>query len=341
MIDCLPRWDVLVTQYFPIDTDYWQGTGGYDRDGKNGVVKIGHSPNHRPLKGTNFLIRAVQELRDEGLKIELVLLENHQNSEVRDILRDVDIIVADVMLQGYAVMAVEGLSLGKPVVQDISDEHYNRVFKLYTGLDEAPFVSTPIEKLRENLRKLVTQPRLRQEIGEKSRAYALKYHSYEANARFWIWLYEWLWYGRRERLAFYHPDWPVSTLGSLNQVRPTADQLAIRQQVLGPLNDLRKQAPSGRVAFYPVNDRTYPVLEALYLTGTLRSYDYLVVEGEASRPRPTRCWPQAAIRLEELAAHGVGALYVLDRDRTEPLFHLPAGVIVSPRSSSGSSGTRA
>lgn len=305
MIDCLPRWDLLVTQYFPIDTDYWVGTGYRDADGRNAPVRIGHSPNHRPLKGSNFLIRAVNELRAEGLKIELVMLENHQNSVVRDILREVDIIMADIVLQGYAVMGTEGCALGKPVIQDISDPHYNRVFKLYTGLDEAPFVSTPIEGLKEKLRELVVNPALREEIGRQSRAYALKYHSYEANARFWEWVYEYVWFNRRERVAFYHPDWPLETLTSLNQVQLTEAEKELKSSIEAVLAPHRGAQGLQRIAFDPFNEQTAPLVQHLIRSRAIHSDDYLVIDEGGTPPASARHYTQAVVPRSRLADYGL------------------------------------
>lgn len=305
MIDALPRWDVLVTQYFPIDTDYWQGTGYGDADGRNAPVRIGHSPNHRPLKGSNFLIRAVNELRKEGLKIELVMLENHQNSVVRDLLREVDIIVADLMLQGYAVMGVEGCSLGKPVVQDISDPHYNRVYKLYTGLDEAPFVSTPLERLKDTLRELVTNPQQRREIGLKSRAYALKYHSHEANGKFWHWVYDHVWFNRRGRVAFYHPDWPLETLISLNQIQLTPAAQAVKAAADAALAPHRGASGLDRLAFYPYNAATAPLVDQLVRTRSLHSDDYLVYDDAEPIPPQSKHYVQAIVPRSRWKEYGL------------------------------------
>jgi hypothetical protein len=312
MIDSLPRWDLLVTQYFPIDTENWNSSGYFsDADGRNKPVKIGHSPNHRPLKGTNFLIKAVNELRQEGLKIELVLLENNQNSEVRKIFSQVDIIVADLVLQGYAVMATEGLSLGKPVVQDISDSHYNRVFKLYTGLDEAPFISTPIENIKENLKALIENPKLRHEVGIKSRSYALKYHSYEANSKFWEWVYDYVWYSKRPRIAFYHPDWPIDTISSIYSVVLDSSETSFKKETEKNLEYTRKYYSNNKIAFFPINESTLPLVQKMLRTGVIRSSDYLVSDGNREFANQLLKFPQAFIGIQELADYDVNMLCLL------------------------------
>ncbi len=315
MIDSLPRWDLLVTQYFPIDMEQWQAEDYHsDANGINGIVRIGHSPNHRPLKGSNFLIKAVQELRDEGYKIELVLQENHPNTIVKELLSNVDIIVADVVLQGYAVMAVEGMSLGKPVVQDISDPHYNRVFKLYTGLDEAPFVSGPIEDLKGNLRRLIRNPELRRELGHQGRSYVEKYHSFEANGRFWEWVYEDVWWQRRERVAFYHPDWPISSIRSLNLIVLDKDEAIWAAQARRVLEPARTVPDATPWALYPVTPGTFSTVHRLYRSRVLRSTDYLVARQKDVLPHDVRHLPQACIGLEELPAYGLHTLILLDQD---------------------------
>ena len=314
MVDTLPRWDLLTTQYAAIDTDYWKGGKDSGFDGKNGIVTIGHSPNHRPCKGSNFLIRAVNELRDEGYSIDLVLLEGYQNDEVREILRNVDIFVADLVLQGYAVMGMEGLSLGKPVVQDISDPHYNRVFKLYTGLDEAPFVSTPIEEIKENLRTLIESPTLRKDIGRKSREYALKYHSYEAVSKFWMWIYDYLWFARRERISFYHPDWPISTLVSLNAYEHDPGLLSLGASLKAGIEDNRNNSSEGRISFYPYNAETSEMAKRLYLAKSMRSNDILLINEGDTEPSDRFHLPQRSEKIDDIIKLGLRSICLMKSD---------------------------
>jgi hypothetical protein len=52
------------------------------------------------------------------------------------------------------------------------------VFRRYSYLDECPAVSTTPETLTTNLRRLVTDPALRQVLGRAGRRYVEKYHSF-------------------------------------------------------------------------------------------------------------------------------------------------------------------
>lgn len=222
--ETLPRWDMLTTHYYPIDTQLWQPVAATsDADGVNGVVTVVHTPNHRGLKGTEFLVAACDALKAEGYQVELRLLEGIPNSEVRKILSQADIL-AEQFLLGYALSAMEGMALGKPVMSNISDDYYYLVHRLYTGLDECPIVSTPVDQIKEKLRLLVVNPQLRRELGEAGRQYVLKYHSYAAVGRMWELIYRKLWYGEALDLSVWRPDrFPAPSV----QIQPAERKSAI------------------------------------------------------------------------------------------------------------------
>ena len=206
-LDGMPRWDLLTTNYYPIDTESW-APGDYqsDANGRNGEVTIFHSPNHRWLKGTELLERACRELEQEGHKIRLVLAEKVPNAEVRRLLAQSDILAEQFGMPWYGLNAMEGMSLAKPVMSDLSDTRYTEPFLRYTGLDECPIINTPFNQIKDKLRMLIENPQLRRELGEAGRRYVLKYHSYQAVGRMWEAIYRKVWYGEDIDLAVWHPD---------------------------------------------------------------------------------------------------------------------------------------
>jgi glycosyltransferase involved in cell wall biosynthesis len=193
--ETLPRWDLLTIHYYPIDTDEWAPTiGDAGHDGRDGPVTVVHAPNHRALKGTEALIRACDELRAEGLKVELKLLERVPNAEVRAVVASADIL-AEQLILGYALTAMEGMSLGKPVVSNLSDERYYGLFLQQTRLATCPIVSATPDSVRDALRRLVVDPELRRRLGVDARRYVLREHSYAAMAELWSAIYRRVWFG--------------------------------------------------------------------------------------------------------------------------------------------------
>ena len=178
--DGMPRWDIPIPQYISINTIEWNQRYIYNNNnGQNGVVKILHSPNHRGFKGTEYLLKAIEELKDEGLLIELVLLEKVPNTKVKELMQEVDILAEQFIFIGYALSGIEGMSSGLPVLANLDNEAYTTIFRRYSFLNECPILSTTPETLKDNLRLLITHPELRKELGELGRKYVEKYHSYE------------------------------------------------------------------------------------------------------------------------------------------------------------------
>jgi glycosyltransferase involved in cell wall biosynthesis len=179
-LDGMPRWDIPIHQFIQINTKEWKQKTNYSNyNGINGFVKVLHSPNHRGFKGTEYLIKAVDELKKEGLKVELILLEKVSNTKVRELMQEVDILAEQFIFTGYALNGIEGMASGLPVLSNLNNETYTKIFRRYSFLNECPILSTTPETLKENLRLLITKPKLRKELGELGRKYVEKYHSYK------------------------------------------------------------------------------------------------------------------------------------------------------------------
>ncbi len=206
MMEGIGRWDVLTKSPFVIDETLWQAKHSYSRaDGKSSVVRVLHTPNHRGFKGTEFLIQAVEELQAEGLHVELVMLERVPNTRVREVMQEVDILADQFIATGYALGAIEGMASGLPVMANLEGE-YLRVFRRYAFLNECPILSTTVETLKANLRVLVTDPTLREQLGRAGRAYVEKYHSFTCAQYMFGAIYDRIVHGKEvDLINLFHP----------------------------------------------------------------------------------------------------------------------------------------
>lgn len=203
--DALYRWDVLPVSYVAIDTRLFRAPEDYEcrTDGRNGPVVIVHSPNHRVIKGTEYVIAAVDRLKSEGYQIEFRLLEKMKNTEVRALLANSDILV-ELLVSGYGLSGIEGMSFGKPVISNFQGD--TSALKFYSYLDECPIVRAGLDTVYDKLKWLVENPAARREIGARSRQYAEKYHSYLSQQIMWGQIYRKIWDGEDVDLMFlYHP----------------------------------------------------------------------------------------------------------------------------------------
>jgi hypothetical protein len=190
-----PRQDLLLFSYMAIDTDSWSPDGNYSAaDGRTGEVVVLHTPNHRAIKGTQYLIEAVERLRQNGLKVRLEILEGRPNDEVKAALQKADIL-AEQFFGGYGLSGIEGMTLGKPVLSNLS-RHPREIIER-TSLKECPVMVTPVEKIEDNLRLLVEDPELRRSLGRAGRLYVEKYHSLRAIGGILNDIYRKVWLGEK------------------------------------------------------------------------------------------------------------------------------------------------
>ena len=151
-----------------VNVEYYKElTSEYSFNGNKPVVV--HAPTHSKVKGTKFVVRAAEELGDD---IEFLLVAGMRHKMAEQIYANCDIIVAQLNLDTYGILAVEGMAMGKIVITYLSDD----MRKTYP--EDPPIVSATRETLRDVLADVVSwSPEKKTEFGERARKYAKKYHS--------------------------------------------------------------------------------------------------------------------------------------------------------------------
>jgi glycosyltransferase involved in cell wall biosynthesis len=188
----LPRWDVVWPTMLAIDTDEWAGERPPGGDRPSREVVVVHAPNHRHVKATDALIRAVADLEREGLRVRLNLIEGRPNEEVKQAVFAADVL-ADQFVAGYAMFAIEGLSAGKPVLSALGGMPAE--VRMTQALQDCPILDTSVDNLKENLTRLAQDPGLRRKLGEAGRNFSLDYHSLPAVGGSWETILDHLWRG--------------------------------------------------------------------------------------------------------------------------------------------------
>ncbi len=191
----IPRYDVVWLSQLAIDMDRWSRAGeGSESDGRSGAVTVLHAPNHRNIKGTEYLEAAVSELREEGLAIDLELLQGRPNDEIREAMAASDIVADQFLLPGYAMAAVEAMASGRPVMENMGA--LPPELQATEAYERCPAVDTNPGTVKDELRRLIENPGLRRELGRLGREYTERFHGYEAVARTWQQILDHVWLDR-------------------------------------------------------------------------------------------------------------------------------------------------
>ena len=138
----------------------------------------------RNLKSTHLYLPLIDKLKADGLPVELIFFNDVPNRSVRYYQAQADIVVDMLTFGWFGATGREAMMLGKPYVCFIRPEWLETIRAENPAYaDELPVVSATPETVEDVVRDLVNDPARRAEIGRRSRAFAVKWHSAEAGAR--------------------------------------------------------------------------------------------------------------------------------------------------------------
>lgn len=138
---------------------------------KNEKFLIVHAPTNRILKGTDYIIKAIENLQKK-YDFEFKLVENMSHEEAKEIYSKADLIIDQLRLGGYGLFSLECMAMGKPVICWVAD--YVREF--YP--EELPIISASIDNIEQKLEFILNNKEMIDDIGRKGRAYVEQYHDY-------------------------------------------------------------------------------------------------------------------------------------------------------------------
>jgi hypothetical protein len=117
----------------------------------------------------------------EGFDIELVMVEGVPNEKIRELMASVDVVADQLIIGWYAMFAIEGMAMGKPVLCYLRNDFEN----LYTvaGLiqsREIPIINCTPLTVKDRIRDMAKNQDKLTEIGICSREFVLRHHSVES-----------------------------------------------------------------------------------------------------------------------------------------------------------------
>lgn len=165
------------TRFLPYactDLDSWVNDKNIKKNPQ--VLTIIHAPSSRLVKGTRFILDAVNRLQKEKLKFNFILIENMSHSKVKAVYQKADLLVDQLFVGWYGVLAVELMALGKPVISYI--RHEDLKFIPDKMKKELPIIEANPSTIYKVLKSYLTIKReYLNLIGLKSRQYVEKWHN--------------------------------------------------------------------------------------------------------------------------------------------------------------------
>ena len=161
--------------YCHIDLEIWKSPHLCLSDSR-GILKIGHAPSNRDVKGTDQIMKVIQDLQSShGKKFEFHLIENVPYDKVKHAFQSIDILIDQIYVGWYGGLAVETMALGKPVLCYIREDDLK--FIPFEMAENLPIVKTCPATLKRDLISLIEMPYDELlELGMQSREYVEKWH---------------------------------------------------------------------------------------------------------------------------------------------------------------------
>lgn len=181
-----------VPEFFCLDPDYWHPEllvpTNYRLSLPEDVIKIYHSVGnfemrsmgngYRNIKSTHIYLPLIKRLKSEGHRVELIFFHDVPNKHMRYYQAQSDIVVDMLTVGWFGANVREAMMLGKPVVCFLRPEWLENVRQEVPDYaDELPVISATPATVHEVLTDLIQNPERRREIGERSRDFAVKWHS--------------------------------------------------------------------------------------------------------------------------------------------------------------------
>lgn len=148
------------------------------------VPLVVHAPTRRDLKGTEQIVKAVNQLQREGVPFQFQLIEGMTYEQTKEWLSKADIVIDQLRIGAYGYVSTEAMAYGKPVICYLRKD----VSKKYPpGL---PIVNADPGNIKKVLKDLLNSPNKWKDLGMQGRRYVEHTHSPEVVANQYINIYK-------------------------------------------------------------------------------------------------------------------------------------------------------
>jgi len=136
---------------------------------------VGHAPTHRIVKGTDEIIRVIENLRSKGFKVRLELIEGLSREDAQKKYQEIDLFIDQLVIGWYGVVSLEVMALGKPVLCFIKGRGLH--FVPPKMLADLPIINVDESSLEEKLVGVMQMSiEQRQSLAERGLAYLTEWH---------------------------------------------------------------------------------------------------------------------------------------------------------------------
>ena len=143
-------------------------------------LQIVHAPTERAAKGSSIILATLEELKKErSSEIDFEIVENLPHEQAIEVLRKAHLIIDQILVGWYGGLAVEVMSMGKPVICRIAEEDLHFIPKqMATDLKDA-FIYGEERNLKQVILHCIENREFLKRKSEAALDYARTWHAPE------------------------------------------------------------------------------------------------------------------------------------------------------------------
>ncbi len=137
---------------------------------EKGPIVIVHSPSKQKVKGTEFIISAIDNLKSI-YNIEFILLHDLPNSIIKETFKRADIVIDQLLIGEYGMVSIEAMAMAKPVICHLKEDFFD------DKCPRPPIFNASVFDIKSRIEELILNYNLRIELGRKGRLFVEQYHN--------------------------------------------------------------------------------------------------------------------------------------------------------------------
>jgi glycosyltransferase involved in cell wall biosynthesis len=145
------------------------------------LEKSGRSWRGRNIKGSPFVLEAIQRLQEEGYPVEYFYIKDKPSNQMRFYQAQADIVVEQLIYGWWGSTFVETSALGKPVVCYLRKSWKDCFFKTFPEYKQLPIIEADTSTIYDALKQLVVDVDYRKRKGKESRQFAERHFDPQKN----------------------------------------------------------------------------------------------------------------------------------------------------------------
>ena len=145
------------------------------------LAKSGRDWRGRNIKGSPFILEAIERLKNEGYSVEYFYVHDKPSNQMRYYQAQADIVVEQLIYGWWGSTFIEAAALGKPVVCYLRPSWKEFFFKTFPEYSNLPVVEANTNSIYPVLKKLVTDHGYRIQKGKEARLFAEKHFDPQKN----------------------------------------------------------------------------------------------------------------------------------------------------------------